>query len=139
MALNDFVRLYAGKNAKKSYDVMVDKRNIWDTSIAIVRVFQAAVIKCVKGTVSDASFTRMINLMNKDYSWFNRYATQYVDLLNCRFIDMDKAKRMKSIPTMAKRIAEKGDEYKQMESEVLAAARVYNCLVRARIKSGHLN
>lgn len=129
MALNDFVRLYAGKNAKKGYDVMVDRWNIWNPSIAMVRVFQSAVLKCIKETVSEASFSRMINLMNKDYTWFDSYATQYVDNLNCRFIEMDKDKRMKSIPTMAKRLAEHGDEYKQVKSEVLAAAREYNCPV----------
>jgi hypothetical protein len=29
MALNDFIRLYANKQAKKSYDMMLDKRNIF--------------------------------------------------------------------------------------------------------------
>jgi len=126
MALNDFIRLYAGKKAKKSYDVMLDKKNIWDGSIAIVRVFQAAVVKCIKETVSEASFSRMINLMNKDYTWFDGYTRQYLDILNCRFIDMTSEKRLKSIPTMAKRIAERGAEYMQVKAEVAAAAREYN-------------
>ncbi|WP_134702997.1 hypothetical protein [Ammoniphilus sp. YIM 78166] len=131
MALNDFVKLYARKNAKKSYDVMVDKRNIWDPSIAMVRVFQSSVIKCIKETVSDASFPRMMNLMNKDYTWFDHYATQYVDILNCRFMDMDKDKRIKSIPTMAKRLAEFGDEYQQVKNHVFVVAREYNCPISA--------
>ena len=58
MALNDFIRLYARKKAKKSYDFMLDKQNIWDKSIAMVRVLQAAIMKCVKETVSDVSFRR---------------------------------------------------------------------------------
>lgn len=127
MALNDFVKLYARKNAKKGYDVMVDKRNIWDPSIAMVRVFQSSVTKCMKETVSDASFARMINMMNKDYTWLDHYATQYVDILNCRFLEMDKHKRMKNISTMAKRLAEFSDEYQQVKSQVFAAAREYNC------------
>lgn len=126
MALNDFIRLYARKKAKKSYDVMLDKKNIWDGSIAIVRVFQVAVVKCIKETVSEASFSRMINLMNKDYTWFDGYTWQYLDILNCRFIDMTSEKRLKSIPIMAKRIAERGAEYMQVKAEVTAAAREYN-------------
>ena len=126
MALNDFIRLYARKKAKKSYDFMLDKQNIWDESIAMVRVFQAAIMKCIKDTVSDTSFRRMMNLINKDYTWFGGYTRQYLDILNCRFIDMHSEKRLKSIPTMAKRLAERGEEYNQIKSEVAAAARHYN-------------
>jgi hypothetical protein len=41
----------------------------------------------------------MMNLMNKDYTWVDGYATQYLDILNCRFLDMSREKRLKSIPT----------------------------------------
>lgn len=126
MALNDFIRLYARKQAKKSYDFILDKQNIWDESIALVRVFQAAIAKCIKETVSDASYRRMMNLMNKDYTWFDRYTRQYIDVLNCRFIEMDQEKRLKSIPTMAKRLAERGTEYQKIRDEVKAAARHNN-------------
>lgn len=68
----------------------------------------------------------MMNLMNKDYTWFDGYTRQYLDILNCRFIDMDKEKRLKNIPTMAKRLAERGEEYKQIKAEIAAAARHYN-------------
>jgi hypothetical protein len=92
----------------------------------MTRVFQAAVAKCIKETVSEASFGRMMNLMNKDYTWFDNYTRQYLDVLNCRFIDMDREKRLKSIPTMAKRLAERGDEYLKLQADVKAAARHYN-------------
>ena len=126
MALNDFICLYAKKKSKKSYDVLNDKQNIWDESISIVRVFQAAIAKNIKGTVSAASFSRMINLMNKYTRWFGNYTWQYLDILNCRFIDMDREKRLKSIPTMAKRIVEFGEEYKKIKVEIAAAAKQYN-------------
>lgn len=126
MALNDFIQLYARERAKKSYDVMLDKKNIWDSSIAIVRVFQAAIVQCIKEVVSEASFSRMMNLMNKGYTWFDGYTRQYLDILNCRFIDMSSEQRLKNIPTMAKRLAERGDEYKRIKAEVEAAARKYN-------------
>jgi hypothetical protein len=129
MALNDFLRLYAGRKAKRKYDVMVDKQNIWDPAIAQVRNFQAALAECIRGIVSEASFSRMLNLMNKDYTWLEGYTTQYVDILNCQFFEMDKEKRLKTIPTLAKRLTEQGDEYQQIKKAVFAAAREYNCPV----------
>jgi hypothetical protein len=33
--------------------------------------------------------------MNKDYTWFDNYTWQYLDILNCRFINMDREKRLK--------------------------------------------
>jgi hypothetical protein len=125
MALNDFVRLYAEKQAKNNYYAMLDKRNIWDGSIAQVRLFQAAIAKCIKEVVSPASFSRMMNLLNHDYTWTDGYITQYLDVLNIRFINMDKEKRLKSIPTMAKRLNEHDKEYREIESVVLDGAREF--------------
>ena len=39
---------------------------------------------------------------------------------------MNSEKRLKSIPTMAKRLAEQGYEYRQVKIEVVAAAKKYN-------------
>lgn len=126
MALNDFIRLYAVKRDKRNFEFMLDKKNIWDVEIATVRLFQAAVAKCIKETVSDASFRRMVNLMNQDYTWSDGYATQYLDILNCRFLAMNREKRLKNIPAMAKRLVEQGDEYQRLKAEVAAAAKEYN-------------
>ncbi len=126
MVLNKFICLYAQKRAKKSYDLMLAKENIWDESIAMVRVLQAAIMKCIKETVSDASFRRMMNLVSKDYAWLNDYTRQYLDILNCRFIDMAKEKRLKNISIMAKKLVERGEEYKQVKAEIAAAAKHYN-------------
>jgi hypothetical protein len=127
MALNDFIRLYAAKKAKRNYEVMTAKQNIWDMAIAQTRNFQAAAAKCIRETVSEASYSRMITFMNKDYTWLDGYVTQYVDILNCRFLEMDTEKRLKTIPTLAKRLAELGDEYQQLGKAVFAAAKEYNC------------
>lgn len=126
IALNDFVRLHAQKKAKNSYQVMLDKRNIWDGSIAQVRLFQAAIAKCIKETVSPASFSRMMNLLNHDYTWTDGYITQYLDVLNIKFINMEKEKRLKSIPPIAKRLNEPDKEYREIESVVLEGAREFS-------------
>jgi hypothetical protein len=52
---------------------------------------------------------------------------QYLDFLNLKFIDMDKEKRLKSIPTMAKRLADQGDEYRRHRQEVIESAEEYGC------------
>ncbi|RJX25514.1 MAG: hypothetical protein C4554_07355 [Dethiobacter sp.] len=119
MALNDFILL----NHRKC------KHPQWDKTTAVVRKLQAAFSECIKQTVSDASYKRMVNMMIHDYTWFDGYATQYLDILNCRFLEMDKEKRLKSISTMAKRLVERDDEYRKLRSEVMEAARKYNCPV----------
>lgn len=127
MALIDFVRLYAKKQAKQSYDFILEYRNIWDPAIAHVRGLQAAIANCIKETIPETSWSRTIKLMNIDYTWFSHYATQYLNELNCKFIDMNKEKRLKNITIMCKRIAEQGKEYQEVKTAVMEAAREYNC------------
>ncbi|NLV21031.1 MAG: hypothetical protein GXY49_03465 [Syntrophomonadaceae bacterium] len=126
IVLNDFIRLYAKKKAKQKYDIMTDRHIIWDESISMVRVLQAALAKCIRETVSETSYNRMMGMMNSSYNWFNGYATQYLDILNCRFIDMKPEKKLKNIPIMAKRITECGEEYQIVKAHVAAAAKQYN-------------
>jgi len=45
---------------------MLDKLNIWDESIAHVRIFQTAVAKCIKETIPKTSFNQFMNLIIKD-------------------------------------------------------------------------
>ncbi|NMD71562.1 hypothetical protein HHO41_14765 [Bacillus sp. DNRA2] len=127
IALNDFIRMYAKKQAKGNYNALTDYRTIWDSTIATVRNFQAAIANCIKETIPETSINRVLKLMNHDYSWSDDYATQYLDELNCKFINMDVEKRQKSITVMAKRIAEKGREYQEVKGAVLETARKYNC------------
>jgi hypothetical protein len=127
MALNEFIVLYAKKHAKNSYKPVLDYHNIWDESIAFIRQFQAIIARCIKETVPETSYSRIIKMMNYDYMSFSNYATQYLDELNCKFIDMDQEKRFKNITIMAKRLAEQGKEYQATKIAVLEAARKYNC------------
>lgn len=125
MAINDLIRLYAVKRARRSYDRMLDKSLVWDEAVAVCRLFQSAVAGCLRQTVPAAAFARMNNLMNRDYPWMEFYTRQYVDLLNVRYIGMDRDKRLKSLPVIAKRLAEQGTEYRQLTTAVKEAARRY--------------
>lgn len=125
MAINDLIRLYAAKRARRSYDRMLDKNLVWDEAVAVCRLFQSAVAGCLRQTVPAAAFARMNNLMNRDYPWMEFYTRQYVDLLNVRYIGMDRDKRLKTLPVMAKRLAEQGTEYRQLTAAVREAAHRY--------------
>lgn len=127
MVLNDFIRLYAKKQAKNNYHTFSDYRTVWDSSIANIRSFQAAIANCIKETIPEASVNRVLKLMNDDYTWSDHYVTQYLDELNCKFIEMNAEKRLKNISIMAKRLKEMGSEYQAVKEAVLAAARKYNC------------
>ena len=67
MAINDFVRLYAKKQAKSATFPLVDKRNLWDIHIATARLFQSLVLSCLKEAVTDASYKRILNLLHKQH------------------------------------------------------------------------
>ncbi len=130
IALNDFIRLYAKKQAKSATCPLLDKKNLWDTHIATTRLFQSLVMSCVKEVVMEPSFKRILNLMHKDYTWVDGYATQYLDMLNIRYLNIgDKDERAKALSTTVKRMVEKGKEYRQIEEEVRAMARDHNCSV----------
>jgi hypothetical protein len=94
-----------------------------------VRIFQAALAECIKETVSVTSYRCMMNLMIKDYTWTDGYFTQYLDLLNLRFLEMNREKRVKNLSVIAKRLVEQGKEYQEVKNEVFEAARENNCLV----------
>ncbi|MCR4442438.1 MAG: hypothetical protein QHH10_09445 [Peptococcaceae bacterium] len=131
IALNEFMELYAQKLAKTRYgiDLFVSNKVIWDHSIAQVRMLQAAVAECLKQTVSDNIYARILNILNGKFVYVDRYITQYLDILNERFIKMSKEKRLKNLSTIAKRIVERGQEYRDLELQLREDAKKYNCSV----------
>ncbi|QSO48484.1 DUF6904 family protein [Alicyclobacillus mengziensis] len=130
MAINDFIRLYAKKQAKSATYPLVDKKILWDSHIATARLFQSLVINCLKEAVTEASYKRMLNLLHKDYTWTDGYTTQYLDMLNIRYLEIgDREQRAKELSLVVKRMTEKGKEYRQVEEEVRAMAREHNCSV----------
>ena len=129
MVLNEFLLKYAKKNTKTYYDTLLDSKNIWDESIAMIRLFQAAVMKCIKESTTEATYKRMLNFMNSKYSSFDNFMPHYLDLLNVKFINMSEEKRIKNLSIIAKRIIEQGQEYQLLKLEVQRAAKEYNCSV----------
>ena len=127
MALNDFARLHARKLSKSGYNYFEDKNVIWDASLAQIRLFQAAVFECIQQTVPSTVLGRLKNMMFGYSVSFERYTTQYLDVLNIRFLELDRDKRVKNISIMVKRLVEKGDEYQEYRVAVNQAAKTHNC------------
>jgi len=107
--------------------MMLYKENIWDSAIAYTRIFQAEVAKCISSLFSKPVFSRINNLLNKNYSTIENYITQYIDVLNINFLDLNKEKRIKSIPGIAKKITEFNREYQSLSFAIKQAAKKYGC------------
>lgn len=131
MALNDFLKLYGRKKSKSGYgsDIFADTKTIWDPTIIQVRMLQAALAECLQKTISKASYARLLNAMNGRYVSSCNYISQYIDLLNDRFINMNPEKRLKSISVFAKRISQRDEEYEELEGYLRQEAKIQNCHV----------
>lgn len=129
MALNDFLTIYARRqsNTKYSYDLFSENKVIWDRNIVQVRMLQSALAECLKQNLSAHTYTRMHNLMNGSNVDFNWYLTQYLDILNIRFMEMSSEKRLKNMLTTAKRIVGKNVEYSRLEVQIRERARRLKC------------
>lgn len=131
LALNALVELrimdlIKGKNM---YQRAMNKKVFWDETIAIIRLFQAEFVKCVKDTVTEGTFARWLNVMNSGHIFIEGIAEQYVDMLNIKYINMTKEKRLKSLSSFARRIAEfrYDNNHNEIKDVVMKAAREYNC------------
>lgn len=131
LALNDFLELYAKKKSKTKYssNLYAEPKVSWDNTIAQVKILQAAVAECLKQTISETAYARLLNTMNGRYVSSYGYITQYIDVLNDKFIKMNREKRLKSIPTFAKRISQPDKEYKELKADLWEEARRRNCNV----------
>ncbi len=131
IALNDFIQIYAEKQTrtKNSSNLYAEPKASWDFTIANVRMLQAAVANCLEQILSPRAFTRLLNLMNGKGVYTKRYATQYIDILNDRLFNMSSERRRANISIFAKRISEKGREYKELVDDLEAESIRYGCRV----------
>lgn len=131
IALNELVKVRIRELNKSNhvYNEPLDKNVIWDDTIATIRCFQAAFMKCVKDVLTKASFTRWLNLMNGDYINIEEIAGQYVDVQNIKYINMTKEVRLKNLVKITKRITEfRFDaDYREIKDVVSEAAKERKC------------
>ncbi|PZX08336.1 hypothetical protein C7437_1011460 [Psychrobacillus insolitus] len=116
-ALNDFIRLHEKHH----------KTHAWDATIATVRKLQAAVATCLEETLPVNKFVQLKRYMTPATTWvidkYEGYATQYLDMLNIKFIEMDREKREKNLSIFAKRLAEQDQQYLKQKRQIEEVAR----------------
>jgi hypothetical protein len=131
IALNELVHLRMRElvKSKYAYNIGFDKKVIWDDNIATIRSFQAEFAKCVQETLTESSFSRWLNMMNGNYINIEEIAGQYVDLLNIKYLKMDKEKRFKNFTAIAKRIADFRSDpvHREIKEVVDEAAKENGC------------
>ncbi len=131
LILNEFVKIRIQDLIKKKYYFysVFDKNVIWDETIATIRAFQAEFARCVRETLTDASYRRWLNLMNADHINIRNIKPHYVDILNIRHIEMSKEKRIKSLTSIARKITgyRTEEEHREIEEAVRRGAAEYNC------------
>ncbi|MGZ9587362.1 DUF6904 family protein [Paenibacillus marinisediminis] len=120
----------------KALDILADRLDRhkkkpleWNLPIAVARQLQANIVNCLTQIMPAPKAARVMNSMNGYFVDLDYYTTQYLDSLNCKFLAMDAEKRLKNISVMAKRIFERGDDYKKCRQAVHEAAKEYNCPV----------
>lgn len=130
LALNELIKLRMNELAKTKYLVEpLHKQVIWDETIAILRLFQAEFMACVREVLSEAAFRRWIALMNNSALAIENIAGQYIDLQNIKYLEMSKEKRCKNLSIMAKRIADFAHDrdHTEIKAIVVEAAKLHDC------------
>ncbi len=108
MALNELVqlRIQMLAGSKYKFDAAFDKAVVWDRTISVIRVFQSEFQKAVSDALSNASFARWQNLVNKRFIEIRSITSPFIDTWNLQYLDMTKETRLKKLLTVTKRFAE---------------------------------
>jgi len=80
---------------------------------------------CLQEILSPQKFLNASRSLKAPNYRFSNYRTQYVDLLNLRYLDWDQEKRQQNLSIIAKRLTERGKEYQEVE--VNRAASQHQC------------
>ncbi len=119
MALYDFIELYDGKPDIPALD----------RDIQMVQLFQAEVMTAVCSVLEDAPAGRLLRLVYGQVPRFRQYYTHYVEMLNNRYLRLNREKRLQQIVPTARRISERGADYEHFAADLLATAAELDCPV----------
>lgn len=126
MILNEVVKRYA-QGQSGAYDVFTDKHNIWDENIAVIRLFQSVGMKCIKKSVKETLYSRILKHMTYAYNNMTFFYTQYLDKTNIEFIHLAPEKRLGKLSIITKRFSERDGDYVELKRDVDNAAAHYKC------------
>jgi hypothetical protein len=116
IALNELIQHRIAQLVKPRYahDAHLDKKIIWDQSIAVIRILQSAFQKAVSEILSKPSFTRWMNLVNDKHIGIYNITNPFVSSWNLKYIEMSKEERQKKLVTVTKHLVE---FYKDTENQ----------------------
>ncbi|MDM5250926.1 MULTISPECIES: hypothetical protein [unclassified Lysinibacillus] len=112
IALNDFIRLHKE---------LIDSSD-WNMDVAAIRKFQATVADCLEQEFKEEEYLVFLRMLHTKSPLTFRYATQYVDLLNLEYIQLDLEERKAQLAAFALRLMLEDDEYVALKSQLMEAA-----------------
>ena len=131
LALNNLIDLRMQELTKKKYlpDMSIDKKVVWDKTIATIRNFQSEFALCAKELLTERQFSTWLRYMNEDSFVMYTMYHQFLDAMNVEYIHMSKEQRQKNFNKISKRIAlyYEEDDYYSMKKSIDDAAKRFNC------------
>lgn len=112
IALNDFIRLH---------QELIDT-SAWNSYVATIRNFQAAVADCLEQELSDDQYLVFLRMLHTKSPLTFRYATQYVDVLNLEYIQLNTQARKAQLASFALRLMLEDEEYTALKSKLIEVA-----------------
>lgn len=108
LTINELIKLRMDKicKPKSEYVKSLNKMVVWDNTISVLRLFQSKVVQSVKEVLTDASFTRWLNIMNPSYTSMRYILNPYIDKQNINYLELPREKRIKQLSIISKRLAE---------------------------------
>lgn len=116
-SLEDFISLYTKR----------EKAHAWDANIMTVRKFQSMIAKLLEETVTPRQFSSLKKMMNPTSLQYKGYYTQYVDIQNMEWLDMNKEQRQKNLSVFAKHFNTENSNYQLIKEEIDEAAKEHDC------------
>lgn len=131
LALNNLIDLRMKELTKKKYmpDMSLDKKVVWDKTIATIRSFQSEFALCMKELLTERQFSIWLRYMNEDSFLIYPMYHQFLDVINVEYIHMSKEQKQNILNKISKRIAlfYDDDDYFAMEKSIDDAAKGFNC------------
>lgn len=112
IALNYFIYLH----------LTLNNASIWNHEIATIRKFQAAIADCLEQEVKEEDYVVFLTMLQAKSPLTFLFATQYVDVLNLEYIQLNKEERKAQLAAFALRLLVEDHEYVALKSHLMEAA-----------------
>ena len=131
-AINELIDVRIRILLKKNHiyhDAYINKNVVFDKTIITLRGFQSAFAECVRETLTPNLYSRWLTSITTPYLPIYLMAKQYLDIINLKYINMTKEKRLKDFTAITRRISNYWNdaEYQAVKRDVSKAAKLHGC------------